>query len=124
MTALAFDQSFLKCARARAVAIDGAIARDAGGAGEPRQDCAGVRKWSEQSGRRAPAALARGHLHPPDKAIVLSVDEKSRCQALERTEPMLPLRFGCVEGVTHDYQRHGTTTLFAALNVMDGAVLA
>ena len=55
------------------------------------------------------------YLNPPDKAVVLCVDEKSQIQALERTQPMLPMGFGYVEGVTHDYQRHGTTTLFAAL---------
>jgi putative transposase len=64
------------------------------------------------------------YLSPPDNAIVLCVDEKSQCQALERTQPMLPMGFGYVEGVTHDYKRHGTTTLFAALNVLNGAVLA
>jgi len=64
------------------------------------------------------------YLNPPDNAIVISVDEKSQCQALERTQPMLPLCFGYVEGVTHDYKRHGTTTLFAALDVISGAVLA
>ncbi|MBA2492441.1 MAG: IS630 family transposase [Gammaproteobacteria bacterium] len=64
------------------------------------------------------------YLHPPDKAIVLSVDEKSQCQALARTQPMLPLGLGYVEGITHDYERHGTTMLFAALNVLDGRVLA
>lgn len=64
------------------------------------------------------------YLNPPDNAIVISVDEKSQCQALERTQPMLPLGFGYVEGVTHDYKRHGTTTLFAALDVLSGAVLA
>ena len=63
-------------------------------------------------------------LNPPDKALVLCVDEKSQIQALERTQPLLPLGFGYVEGVTHDYLRHGTTTLFAALNLLDGAVLA
>jgi putative transposase len=63
------------------------------------------------------------YLNPPDKALVLCVDEKSQCQALERTQPMLPLGLGYVEGVTHDYKRHGTTTLFAALNVLNGAVL-
>jgi putative transposase len=56
--------------------------------------------------------------------VVLCVDEKSQIQALERTQPMLPMGFGYIEGVTHDYQRHGTTTLFAALNVLDGAVIA
>lgn len=64
------------------------------------------------------------YLNPPDKALVICVDEKSQCQALERTQPMLPMGFGYVEGVTHDYKRHGTTTLFAALNVLNGAVLA
>src|ERR1700741_4213061 len=64
------------------------------------------------------------YLSPPDKALVICVDEKSQCQALERTQPMLPMGLGYVEGVTHDYKRHGTTTLFAALNVLNGAVLA
>ena len=64
------------------------------------------------------------YLNPPENALVLCVDEKSQCQALERTQPMLPMGFGYVEGVTHDYVRHGTTTLFAALNVMNGRVLA
>jgi putative transposase len=64
------------------------------------------------------------YLDPPDKALVLCVDEKSQIQALERTQPMLPMGFGYVEGVTHDYQRHGTTTLFAALNLLDGSILA
>lgn len=64
------------------------------------------------------------YLSPPDNAIVLCVDEKSQCQALERTQPMLPMGLGYVEGVTHDYKRHGTTTLFAALNVLSGEVIA
>jgi putative transposase len=64
------------------------------------------------------------YLSPPDNAIVLSVDEKSQCQALERTQPLLPMGFGYIEGVTHDYVRHGTTTLFAALNVLSGEVIA
>ena len=64
------------------------------------------------------------YLSPPNNAIVLSVDEKSQCQALERTLPMLPMGFGYVEGVTHDYKRHGTTTLFAALNVLSGEIIA
>jgi transposase len=61
---------------------------------------------------------------PPENALVLCVDEKSQCQALERTQPLLPMGFGYVEGVTHDYVRHGTTTLFAALNALNGAILA
>src|SRR5262245_28846643 len=52
------------------------------------------------------------YLNPPDKALVLCVDEKSQVQALERTQPLLPMGLGYVEGVTHDYYRHGTTTLF------------
>lgn len=64
------------------------------------------------------------YLNPPDKALVLCVDEKSQVQALERTQPMLPMGLGYVEGVTHTYHRHGTTTLFAALNVATGEVIA
>ncbi len=64
------------------------------------------------------------YLNPPDHAMVLCVDEKSQVQALERTQPLLPLGLGYVEGVTHDYVRHGTTTLFAALDVASGQVLA
>ena len=63
------------------------------------------------------------YLNPPDKAIVLSVDEKSQIQALDRTQPVLPLRPGLPERQTHDYTRHGTTTLFAALNVLEGTVI-
>jgi len=63
------------------------------------------------------------YLNPPDKALVLSVDEKSQIQALDRTQPALPMRTGLIETRTHDYVRHGTTTLFAALNVLDGTVI-
>ena len=63
------------------------------------------------------------YLNPPDNALVLCVDEKSQVQALERTQPMLPLGLGYVQGITHDYNRHGTTTLFAALDVQTGTVL-
>ena len=63
------------------------------------------------------------YLHPPEKAVVLCVDEKSQIQALERTQPLLPMGLGYVEGVTHDYRRHGTTTLFAALDTAKGTVL-
>jgi len=63
------------------------------------------------------------YLNPPENAMVLCVDEKSQCQALERTQPMLPMGLGHVEGVTHDYVRHGTTTLFAALDIANGRVL-
>lgn len=63
------------------------------------------------------------YLNPPDKALVLCVDEKSQIQALDRTQPSLPLRPGLPTRQTPDYVRHGTTTLFAALNVLDGTVI-
>ena len=63
------------------------------------------------------------YLNPPENALVLCVDEKSQIQALERTQPMLPLDMGYVEGVTHNYLRHGTTTLFAALDIQTGQVI-
>ncbi len=63
------------------------------------------------------------YLNPPDKAIVLSVDEKSQIQALDRTQPILPLRPGVPERQTHDYERHGTTTLLAALDVAAGKII-
>ena len=63
------------------------------------------------------------YLDPPDKALVLCVDEKSQIQALDRTQPALPMRPGVVARHTHDYVRHGTTTLFAALNVLEGTVI-
>ena len=63
------------------------------------------------------------YLNPPDHAMVLCVDEKSQTQALERSQPLLPMGLGYVEGITHDYKRHGTTTLFAALDVSTGKVL-
>ena len=62
------------------------------------------------------------YLAPPENAIVLSVDEKSQIQALDRTAPMLPMRPGSIEQRTHDYKRHGTTTLFAALDIATGKV--
>ena len=62
------------------------------------------------------------YLDPPEKAVVLCVDEKSQVQALDRTAPILPLRPGLPEKATHDYMRHGTTTLFAALEVATGKV--
>lgn len=63
------------------------------------------------------------YLNPPDKALILCVDEKSQIQALNRTQPVLPMGLGYAEGVTHDYIRHGTTTLFAALNIATGEVI-
>ena len=63
------------------------------------------------------------YLDPPDKALVLCVDEKSQIQALDRTQRSLPLNFGTPETRTHDYRRYGTTTLFAALDVATGRVI-
>lgn len=63
------------------------------------------------------------YLNPPDKALVLCVDEKSQIQALERSQPMFPMRPGIPAKQTHDYERHGTTTLFAALSMLDGKVI-
>ena len=63
------------------------------------------------------------YLNPPDQAVVLCVDEKSQVQALDRTRPVLPLRPGLAERQTHDYIRHGTTSLFAALEVATGKVI-
>jgi transposase len=63
------------------------------------------------------------YLNPPDKALVLCVDEKSQIQALDRTQPGLPLKKGRCGTMTHDYKRHGTTTLFAALEVAQGKVV-
>ena len=63
------------------------------------------------------------YLNPPDKAVVLCVDEKSQVQALDRTQPGLPMKKGRCGTMTHDYKRHGTTCLFAALNVLDGTVI-
>jgi transposase len=63
------------------------------------------------------------YLNPPENAVVFSADEKSQIQALDRTQPGLPLKKGRAGTMTHDYKRHGTTTLFAALNILTGAVL-
>lgn len=63
------------------------------------------------------------YLNPPDKALVLCVDEKSQIQALDRTQPGLPMKKGRCGTMTHDYKRNGTTTLFAALNMLDGTVI-
>src|SRR3981189_1096714 len=63
------------------------------------------------------------YVAPPEHAVVLSIDEKSQIQALDRTQPGLPMKKGRCGTMTHDYKRHGTTTLFAALNVLDGRVI-
>lgn len=64
------------------------------------------------------------YVSPPAHAVVLSLDEKSQIQALDRTQPGLPMKKGLAGTMPHDYKRHGTTTLFAALNVIDGTVIA
>src|SRR5690606_16567481 len=64
------------------------------------------------------------YLNPPEHALVLSCDEKSQIQALERTQPGLPMKRGRAGTYTHDYRRNGTTTLFAALNTVDGRVIS
>ncbi len=63
------------------------------------------------------------YVHPPEHAVVLSIDEKSQIQALDRTQPGLPMKKGRCGTMTHGYKRNGTTTLFAALNVLDGTVI-
>ena len=68
-------------------------------------------------------AIVGLYVDPPAHAIVLSVDEKSQIQALDRTQPGLPIKKGRLATMTHDYKRNGTTTLFAALNVLDGSVI-
>lgn len=68
-------------------------------------------------------AIVGLYVDPPAHAVVLSVDEKSQIQALDRTQPGLPMKKGRMGTMTHDYKRHGTTTLFAALNVLDGTVI-
>src|SRR6202011_5099076 len=68
-------------------------------------------------------AIVGLYVNPPAHAIVLSVDEKSQIQALDRTQPGLPIKKGRAGTMTHDYKRHGTTTLFAALNIVEGKVI-
>src|SRR6266849_1607874 len=69
-------------------------------------------------------AIVGLYLNPPEHALVLSVDEKSQIQALDRTQPGLPMKRGRGETMTHDYKRNGTATLFAALNTLDGSVIS
>lgn len=64
------------------------------------------------------------YLHPPESAVVLCVDEKSQVQALARSQPALPMMPGTPERRSHDYTRHGTTSLFAAMNITDGTVIS
>ena len=69
-------------------------------------------------------AIVGLYLSPPEHALVLCCDEKSQIQALDRTQPGLPMKRGRGASMTHDHKRHGTTTLFAALNAYDGTVIA
>ena len=86
-------------------------------------------RWRQFKLSNDPAFAAKRHdvvglyVSPPAHAVVLSVDEKSQIQALDRTQPGLPLKKGRGPTMTHDYKRNGTTTLFAALNVLDGSVI-
>ena len=72
---------------------------------------------------RQAARCCRVYVDPPAHAIVLSIDEKSQIQAIDRTQPGLPMKRGRAGTMTHDYKRHGTTTLFAALDVLEGKVI-
>ena len=78
------------------------------------------RPYRHEEGHAGPGVAG---LHPPAHALVLSIDEKTQIQALDRTQPGLPLKPDKCGTLTHDYKRHGTTTLFAALNIPDGAVI-
>jgi len=86
-------------------------------------------RWRAFKLSRDPAFAEKLHdiiglyVSPPAHAVVISVDEKSQIQALDRTQPGLPLKKGRGATMTHDYKRHGTTTLFAALNILDGSVI-
>jgi transposase len=86
-------------------------------------------RWRQFKLSRDPAFAEKLHdvvglyVAPPAHAVVLSVDEKSQIQALDRTQPGLPMKKGRGATMTHDYKRNGTTTLFAALNVLDGTVM-
>ena len=86
--------------------------------GRRRSSSPPTRSWKPNSATPPPC-----HMSPPDKAVVVCVDEKSQVQALDRTAPILPLRPSIPEKQTHDYGRHGTTTLFAALEVTTGKVV-
>src|SRR5665811_986434 len=81
-----------------------------------------VTRWRERFEQKL-ADVVGLYLNPPERAIVLSMDEKSQIQALDRTQPSLPIKPGRAGTMTHDYKRNGTTTLFAALNVLTGSVI-
>ena len=127
------DDARIDAARRHAVeyALDGEGVRHEFRDGEP--DLAGLRPAAAPHGDLQ--ALGRPlfiekvrdivglYMHPPHRAVVLCVDEKSQIQALDRTQPMLPLRTGTPARRTHDYKRNGTTSLFAALDIATGEVL-
>ena len=112
-------------------AVDGRTRR--GGQGHRGEDLAGA-EATALAGRDVQALNDRNfeaklvdvvglYLNPPERAVVLCFDENSQCQALERSQPSLPLTPGRANTMTHDYKRHGTTTLFAALDIATGKVL-
>src|SRR5271163_2115765 len=124
---------------ARAQAADGEE-NQASREPDAQREAAGRHHWSERTMAAragiAPSSVSRDpnfvakvedivglYLNPPDKALVLAVDEKSQIQALDRTQPGLPMKKGRCGTMTHDYKRNGTTTLFAALNMLDGTVI-
>src|SRR6201996_6659143 len=86
--------------------------------GSARSSCRTIRRFADKL-----KDIVGLYVDPPAHAVVLSVDEKSQIQALDRTQPGLPLKKGRAGTVTHDYKRNGTTTLFAAMNVLDGTVM-
>ena len=92
-----------------------------GGARAPAASRAHVQTVARPGFRRQAVDIVGLYIDPPAHAVVLSIDEKSQIQALDRTQPGLPLKPGRCGTMTHDYKRHGTTTLFAALNVLDGS---
>ena len=112
-------------------ALDGRGVWDERGDGKPHLACVGLKPHRTETFKlsRDPLFIEKVrdivglYLHPPERAVVLCVDEKPQIQALERSQPVLPMRPGLPERRTHDYRRHGTTSLFAALDVATGEVL-
>src|SRR5262245_8532431 len=86
--------------------------------------CPDVQAVERSEFRRKAQGWVGLYIDPPAHAVVLSVDEKSQIQALDRTQPGLPMKPGRAGTMTHDYKRNGTTTLFAALNVLDGTIIS
>jgi hypothetical protein len=98
-------------------------AADLGGARSPAAPGAALKLSTDPAFAAKLRDMVGLYLEPPAYSLVLSVDEKSQIQALDRTQPGLPLKKGRAGTMTHDYIRHGTTTLFAALNVLNGSVI-